>query len=464
MNSRKPDTVTMTLFSRELDNGSFDRGFLAEKQNVYNLITGLSRAAYYYDQKLDFVLTVNLIPNWKREGNSYTDPTYLKVKADFLNHVRKHFYYEDLYENPVIRDFYTSSKLTKSEKNYLHQLRSGGINADMMKTRAIIDNADRNHLQIDTNTKVASFIKLYHQTFIAKHCDTQDKLNACYYDHHYVSAHNKVVYTAVNGSIAKELTVGYREFIHDNLHNEEHKDKDSNALYGILFIETLKKLGLTYDRVQDNKKNKAYCPARLDRNEYALTDTIVSAVNRSWENTNKQNQFEELKQINAMPYGDASFDFSAFLYLVKKYTGLIYLHDEAVQKYTVSQHSPRKKFLRLADIAEDMNNMSGFYNFVFAAQPDDLLIQLSQVFPNTYQGNRLTQVLFQCSVDELRKGPFRFSIVDMQKGEKFKQLHKKDNSSISTSKSTLFAVEQKDYASHTNKIDYIERNDIVKTV
>ncbi len=78
--------------------------------------------------------------------------------------------------------------------NGLGRLNEGGFGscADLMKMHSVIRNKSRNHLNLDSNTKLTNFEKAYNLTLQPHHSFL---LNACYYDPNYISAHNKLIYT-----------------------------------------------------------------------------------------------------------------------------------------------------------------------------------------------------------------------------------------------------------------------------
>jgi hypothetical protein len=276
-----------------------------------------------------FIVSILLIPDWNRENNSYQDHLYVAKKNLFVNEVRNTL---SGIEGMVVEDFYTDCVMLSEERAYMHNLKAIGINADMIKTVAIINNAEYcRHLQIDSNTIVPSFKELYLRTFHA--AEQKDGINASYYDDFYVSAHNKMVYTTPSGFIAKEsqLKVFFWEWCKDHKDDDNvngDKQADKNSIYSKVFTQALYQI--EYVKKFTLINNKTVYPATLDGKVYWLTNCMVTAVNMSW-SSNQLGINNQLIQIPAVRIGaDGIFNYQCLFNVIKKYTGNLRVHSKAL--------------------------------------------------------------------------------------------------------------------------------------
>lgn len=403
------DKVTITLFSRELPNGKFHEGMFSQRENIENIKRGLSQAAVAAGREPpEFVLSVNLIPNWKKENNGYQNEDYLKLKDEFLTRTQNTF--GDVVE---VEDFYNTN-LSEAEKTYLDKLDSGGSNPDIIKTRAIVKNGDRRHLQIDSNTIISDYKSFYNQTFGAPEDQQMDALNASYYDNHYVSTHNKVVYTTPGGKVAGAIAKHYAHYIEDNKNNPEDKKLTSNFIYKKLFTTAMIDIDLTR-KSMDPSDGWIFCPAVIDKPEYRITPNVVLAVNKSWDAASKDpDPLENLKKLPPVKVGpdNANCDFQCFYALVKKYTGNLWQHKIGLSP---GDPDPRDQLLNLSNKTFDMNVLASFYNHAVKNLPDKVEL-LAKLIPNTPKGNVLTNRLFNCSVIDLHANPVREARPSVEKG------------------------------------------------
>ncbi|WP_412754069.1 hypothetical protein [Legionella londiniensis] len=372
-----------------------------------------------------FVLYVNLIPNWERKDNSYDNEDYLKVKTQFMERVNKEFAIDNL----EVVDFYSLKDVSEDEKKYLDKLKSGGSNPDLMKTHAIVTNKKNKHLQIDTNTKIASFRDLYDLTFGQEDNKQYDRLNACVYSDQFISAHNKIVYTYPDSPLATALSKNYPDFCKKHGENPEHKQEKANRIYGQLFNTSLQECGLTITGSLSNR-SKVYYPANLEKKEeYRLTKAIATAVNRSWDTSYKDEELKKLKQIEPVKVGDAKIDFMTYAYLIKKHTNIFSEHASSASEGNtyksinntlrlltgfslssmLSGSIPedgeiRSAFHALSNSEYEYKAMAEFYNHVLNKHPE-LIEDVARVIPQTARGNELSQALFGCTVRALLQNP-----------------------------------------------------------
>jgi phage tail tube protein FII len=262
------DKVTISFYSKEIDTQpGYTQNFLAEIVNIKKIRDGLSQAAKKARRDPpEFILSILLIPDWNRNGNSYNDQTYLNKKKFFLEEFTNKVISipkieDDIDVKVVIEDFINKASLSPEELAYLHKLKAAGSNADMIKTRAIIDNLNRDkHLQLDSNTVVPSFEELYYKTFEAS--TQKDGINASFYDEYYISAHNKMIYTTPTGLIATRgrLEIHLKEWC--NNHQNDDEDKNKNSIYSKVFTRALIEIDYVKEFiVQENGRDKTIYPA-----------------------------------------------------------------------------------------------------------------------------------------------------------------------------------------------------------
>jgi hypothetical protein len=136
------DRVTISLFSVETDaEPGYTLLFRSQIENIKKIYNGIVRAANRVERPSpEFIVSILLIPNWDRQNNSYNDQLYLSRKNLFLNEIKNSLV---SIENLQVEDFYFDSGLRPEERAYMHNNKAKGINADMIKTVSIINNATR---------------------------------------------------------------------------------------------------------------------------------------------------------------------------------------------------------------------------------------------------------------------------------------------------------------------------------
>ncbi len=411
------DTVTIGLYSIQRRRTDFHPAALAQMENIRKIKKNLTAIARNMDRTPPrFVVSVYMIPDWQ-EGSNYTNSEYLTAKEKFFDEL------SSLEESGVIlEDFYNKKSLTTEEKGYLESLIARGSNADMIKTHAIIcpENEVRRHLQLDSNILIFSFDRLYKETFgyeqsvdaIGSIVDDV-AMNASYYSNTYVSAHNKIVYTAPGSKLIPVLRETHlnwcREHGNDHL-KEDHiyyvegqREKvekiNRNSPYSKVFAVALEKIGLTTEKKISG--NKTVYPACMEqRQAYRLTGNVILAVNQSWKTqketpmTKKQ---QELIQSVSVPVGDADCNYPCYLGAIKKYTGHLVDHTGSTD---YDDSIARAQLLELSDPEVDDAVIKNFYREVEKNHPEHL-VMITENFKNTERGNELSERLFGCKVPEL---------------------------------------------------------------
>lgn len=397
------DKVTISLYRTETnDSPGFNNNFKNELANIRKIRDGLINAAIEEKRTPpEIIVSILLIPDWERENNSYEDEHYLIKKAVFLEEAKKHF---ESINDVKIEDFYSDCPKTPEERAYMHNLKALGSNADMIKTRAIINNADRcRHLQVDSNTIVPSFKELYNQTFNA--AEQKDGINASYYDEYYISAHNKMIYTTPEGDIAKKshLELHLWEWCRahkDDNNIDQDKNPDKNSIYSRVFTKALREVQYVEEFLADS--GKTIYPATLSPKVYWLTDYMVTAINMSW-SAERDEGFDELKKLPVVQIGnDGLFNFQCFLNVIKKHTGDLSVHSEALRlnDSSMTGELSRKLLLSISNCDLELKATRDFFINVLKHEPKHIN-ELLGFFENTEEGNALTQKLFGCRVKEL---------------------------------------------------------------
>lgn len=392
------NTVTIGLYSIETSQGDFARGVFQQKENVKRIVEGLKQAAANAgDEPPTFILSALLVPNWKKSDNSYTDPQYVNAHRKFIEEMKTEF--ESL--GLEVQAFYEESNLTEDEKTFMHQLQNNGSNADIIKTKALINNVGNRHLQLDSNTIIVSYDTLYQKTFGRSDDEQLDALVANYYTDINVSANNKIVYTCENSTFAPALRDGLARFT--SHHKDNKKYKSTNAIYEEVFAPKLESLGLV-DHVHKASESSKFYSARLGSDVYRITPDIVTAINMSWAgNAADQSSIAaQLKRIPTLKVDevDTPCDFASFGYLIRKYTGRIpQVRDDDAKLY--------ERLLEISDNALDVQIIAMYYNHAIKEIGDnpELAKAMARIFPDTQKGRFLTNMLFGCPVKDLYQNP-----------------------------------------------------------
>jgi hypothetical protein len=435
------DRITISAYSVETEktkeNPGYDQGFLNQFSNIKKIRDGLVSAAIQAKQETpEVIVSVLLIPDWDRENNSYQDQLYLEKKAAFLIAAKSKF---ESIRGVRVEDFYLECVMVPYARAYMHQLKAKGSNADMIKTCAIIGNAEyRRHLQIDSNTIVPSFKELYDKTFNAQ--EQKDGINASYYDDKYISAHNKMVYTTPNGDIARKsqlyihLWQWCKDHMNDDNVNQDKKPK-KNSIYARVFTKALRQIGyvgehtivpnrtLYPDKTLD--PDRTIYPATLSGRVYWLTHCMTTALNMSW-NDDRDKTFDHLKKLPPISMGqDGLFDFQSFFNVIKKHTGDLSIHSIALGLKDPSKKgdASRERLLRLSNSDLELQSTKKFLINVMQYSSEDGH-NLLKFFKNTRHGNDLTKCLFGCSVKELPETVLKLSLSSGHSEEKSKQEEK----------------------------------------
>ncbi|HVT63144.1 MAG TPA: hypothetical protein VHD33_06650, partial [Legionellaceae bacterium] len=383
------DRVTLSLYSMQTNNNlGYHPGAFGQIPNIKAMKDNLSSAARLAGNRPpEFVVSMLLIP----DAGNYNNLSYTENKNALLLKMRQELDAAGL-QDVILEDF-IALDLSNEERGYLNGLTAKGSCADMIKTHAIIaeKNKERRHLQIDTNTQIYDYDEFYNMTFGAK--DNLDKLtdgqlNASYYDEHYVSAHNKAVYTTPNSPLARELRtvhLAYCAAHKDDPASSLEKTK-KNSIYSKGFVRALHHLGLTKQTVLppvDGVSRTIY-PAIMERPEYSLTKTIITSVKKSWSalEADKLPAALVLEKLT-VSIGDTQCDFASFEIAIKKHVGRLIEHnlsevrDNHVSANVAEQHA-HDTLLSVSNQKIDKAVITRFYDAVMDDEIDGLSLGVTK--------------------------------------------------------------------------------------
>ena len=330
-----------------------------------------------------FKLSILMIPHWDK-GNNYDSANYQLNKKNYLKMIRDTCSALNL--NIAIESF--DDIATTDEKLFLSNCKAKGNCADIMKNRSIIDNIPNRHLNIDTNTIINDFDSFYKATMGATEEKQQDGFNASYYGQNYACIHNKVVYTQPFSNFANALKEHQSQYIKKNKNNQRHKQPAMYTLYSIVFSDAAIQCGLiNKERRYSEKENKLLTysnPINFSKNEYSISEYVVTAVHKSWAQQSKKVKDSELKKITPIiPYkGDKiKIDFSAIQYIIKKNTDILL--------------KEREKILKISDNKFDKKAMQLFFNCVVEKNSIKLIAQFLSHIPPHQLGRNLSDIMYQ---------------------------------------------------------------------
>lgn len=267
------DKITICLFSRETSAG-FDSRIFNEKDNLLKMYDQFSAAAAAHDRAPPvFVISLLLIPDWD-EGSSYKKLAYLAKKSRFMNEAGHLFSVRDF----QIQDFYTG--LFSNECEYLVNVSEGSNCIDLMKIKAVIENLEGRHLQLDSNLIITDFEALYRQTFseAGPQCDA---MNASFYGTTFVTPHSKIIYTHPTGRVGNALAQTYAIELQKN--DGDKKNRKSN-FYLRVFVNALRTIRLAVDQHPPIPRALLQDSEGLAAPEYRITYSLLTVTTQSWGN------------------------------------------------------------------------------------------------------------------------------------------------------------------------------------
>ncbi|MDR3491789.1 MAG: hypothetical protein P4M12_07100 [Gammaproteobacteria bacterium] len=403
------DRITISLYSREQNNvAGYSDAFLNEITNIQKIYNGLVNAAKDTGRESpEFIISVLLVPDWTRNGNAYDNPEYLIKKNAFLTQANGVY---GVLQNVTVTDFSVEPHSIPSLSKYMHPLKAMGSNADLIKTVALINNMKRRHLQIDSNTIVHSFKELYNNTFNA--AEQRDGINASYYDPKYVTAHNKMVYTTPTGGLAqsgdllKDLLQWWCAAHRNDDNQNGDKRSDKNSIYSKVFTRALCSVGYVekFECSSDGNQERIIYPATLSDKVYWLTDYMSTALNMSW-SVNEITLSEKLKNLPSCDVGDdGKFNYQCLLNVIKKHTGDLSLHSQALQLQDESDTGElsRERLLHVSNVKLEIKAARDFCRAAMHHTPH-LAEKIAKLFPDTRLVDDLSRLLFNRTVKELQR-------------------------------------------------------------
>jgi hypothetical protein len=410
------DRVTISVFAVEHQMDAAKKYMIPQIKDITVLKEKLYQAAKDAGRiPPQIVISVLIIPNWA-EKSDYKNEKYLATKdgffKDFLALLRGDSNEGSMHdsEDVVLEDFYSKKSLTDVERLYLEGLVAKGSNADMIKTHAIIcpENTNRRHLQIDSNTKIFDFKMLYNETFGKNEKEQEDALNASFYDvaNHYVSAHNKIVYTTVytkpESHVSSALKTTHLAYCKEHKDDHEHTDDSKkiekitkNSIYSKDFVVALSDIGLTHKKTltPPRKPSKDVYLAAIDRPEYRITRCIATAVNMSWRlDPTSSKELEGL----SVKIGDAECDYSCFANAALKYSDHLENHGDDLYDDT----QVHELFINISNQRLEKEMIKSFVEKVKTEKPDMLEEVIKTMVLSTERGKALFQELFECTYED----------------------------------------------------------------
>ncbi len=423
-NSEPRDRITISLFGTQQESEKAVGFAIKEFDNIRIINQKMAQAARRAGrQPPQIVISILIIPDWEK-GYHYGHDDYIIAMRKFFDDLNRHFTENFKFEKDEdvrVENFYTDANLVDVEKGYLEGLIAKGSNADMIKNHAIIrdDNIKRRHLQMDSNTKIFDFELLYNETF--NNPLQQDALNACYYDrqNQYVSAHNKIVYSAVYTPVQSQFAFTLKN-VHINycrLHKDDHKDlnnpakvaekKEKNSIYSKDFVVALEQRGLAQKktlRAETDSPQVVYL-AVMDKPEYRLTKCVATAVNMSWSTGNTQGDADAiatqsaLKQLPSVQIKDALCDYVCFANAVLKYTDELANHGEDAYDDTLA-HS---QLLAISNQTLEREMIRKFLEQVKETKPEMLEKVLDTMNIATKRGRNFFIDVFGCKPEDYKE-------------------------------------------------------------
>lgn len=433
-----PPKVAITFYSkRTSDKSGYYTGIFSDenKNEVMRLKEGIEKAAMRRgDTPPKIEITLFLIPNWEKHED-YNSPEYLAAKQQMFVDA-KAFYGKDI----IIKDFLETC-VTEAELGFIRDCQSLGSIADIVKTRTIIDSAGTPCLQTDCNVTWANnnFEKLYELTFASN----MDAFNASRCSEIYVSAHNKMVFTGSDSKLPSIFSKTLVDYCTQYQNDQWHKSESCNGVYDIAFGEGMCQHGLTYRVRVDDKYNPGktfdFFPANLEDSRYKLMPLVVACQRESWRKGmpppdpvvveltgNLTLPDHSKKPALEVDIGGVRYGYYHFKSLVRVFTNVPSWHtEEGKYKYATATHDyfegaekARNLFVSQQDTELCMTIFAEYYNAVKLACEQGNLQQgprtlqvLADLIPETEAGNKLTQVLFQCSAKELHSNPIRAAVL-----------------------------------------------------
>ncbi len=178
--------ITICLYSKVTEDGNgYNEAVFNEQANVEKIKREIQNTAARNNQTApEIEISLLLLP---KPGQTYNSLEYKAVQQQLMSKAQDVFG-----TSGKVVDSY--SKLSDGEKEYLAGLESVGSAIDLVKHRAIIDNGEKMHLQMDSNTTISNWDALYERTFGQKE-PMQDIFNASRCSVVYIATHNKIVFT-----------------------------------------------------------------------------------------------------------------------------------------------------------------------------------------------------------------------------------------------------------------------------
>ena len=321
------DVLAITLYSKtgtELGSEDYWKGFLDQKENIIRMKEGLEAAKQKLapgSPPLKTELTLYLIPAWDK-GETFDTPAYLARKVHMLKTARDTFDSTGV----IVKDLLTETNISEAEKKFLKDLKSMGSTADLMKTRAIIDNQGNRCLQTDSNLEVVhkDYEELYRRTFL----QDKDAFNASRCSIAYIAAHNKVIFLSDKSELPAFLAQKLIEYCTKYEVDPKHHESSLNGVYDFAFTPAMAEAKAVYTVVVNDTRNPGqkfrFYPADFRDPRYTLMFVVVPNQVESWRAVTGLIESEVDKMLRNMRINIDGIDYGAshFRSIAKVFTNV----------------------------------------------------------------------------------------------------------------------------------------------
>lgn len=438
------EVITIGLYGLEGKNWDVA---LREIDNVGKIYLAFKAAAEVRGKAAPkIVLSAYLIPDWKKrqyaqdvrnyhflakdgqypEEIPLSKTDYITNKNAFLGALREKLSVTGLVGIVELEDFYEQTD--EVEKIYLTDLISRGSNADIIKTHALIKCRDVKHLQLDTNTQITSYQRLYDATFGRNPALNRDPgviINACCYVSDFVAAMNKIVYTVPGSSFITHLQGIHREYCsqHGRDGRDSREKTTANSIYSKDFVVALSRVGLTEEAIK--KEHPIYLAINLTSEAFGITPHMLTIQHQSWRDKSAlallgDNPLVRLSKVGetiSITCDDALCDFDGFQTLLRKYT-------DSLSAHGTNAEAIHQALMKISNVNAELHIIRSYFIELGKKLSSDQSLPLAKrletmqsaidLIPNTKYGNELIQGLFKCTRADFKEKPFDIIVPFLQ--------------------------------------------------
>ncbi len=387
--------VTVCLFCVPNENGIYNiHNFYEQIVNVLSLSEGLSSVALAAgDKPPDVIVEYFLVP---QKGHSFFpnvvdgSGVFQQTLQDALKEDREHAFSIEAKQ----------VKLDEYEADYFERMPfSGGNIIDFMKISALINYAECNHLQIDSNTIIHDYGTFYALTFGADKQQPQFVTNVYSTKLDFFTVNSKVVYLPQNSAFSEKLSVLFNEHLafyqakeeglvlYNQVFSEALKESvkeemQQRALETEVFQEVLRDIGLL-----DDAGFTIFSDDTIQA--FEISRTILIRVLRSWGDKKNSDFLSELPVFNMRELiegANCTFDIYSFKNLLQKHaTPLTPDLEKHVQLF--EKISAAVEVLAMKKYFNDVSNVSEAHrdflldtvNQVLEGKPDVFALKVREI-------------------------------------------------------------------------------------